>query len=298
MIGTPVVLSSAYEFKAAAGSIGRVVNPEALRAPSRSAMLVEDIQLHVTGSFALVDVWHEWEIKLGRAPLTSFFVPPELCVRREEIRRPYADASADAFLWSFARPLYLPAGSTLQIKVKAALVSSKAVVTLRGRVLPENYPQPKFVDVPFATMFRPQAWTPDLTETDVLKYIYKSGAQDVSNPFDTPLNVQRFVMHAVGGTTDQVLDETPDQDLFGTFRYFPRIQVYSQNGDPVSRDPIKLAQFCAFGRSTLESRFVLPPREVIYLTLDQTHIAEHDSLGHQVGIGMVGWRQVPISEVL
>lgn len=303
MIGNPVVLSSAYGFSSnAVGAIGSPSEPSMLRTPGGEAMLVEDIQLWIKGQATPAGTWHEWEIKLGRARLTDGFVPPALCVRSEEAvaisyGNYYTPNDTQAFLWSLPRPLYVPEGATLQVKVKAGTASSKAAVAFRGRVLPRGYGQPHMIDVPYVGIFRPGNLQFSLGETDPLLYTFKSGAQDISNPFHYTLNVKRFVA-GMSGTANAIdVDLSAVYGVLGSSRNFSKIQIYDSKGAPVSRDMIGLSQLCSFERSSLDVDFVMAPSDVLYMTSDQTHPAGSDTTPRQVGIGMVGWRQAPISEV-
>ena len=301
-IGVPFVLSSPLKFSAGVGAVGAPSDQSSLRTPSGQAILVEDIQVWIHGqSTAAVTQWHEWEIRLGRALLTDGFVPMRLCVRAEDsfcryISPPQSDVNVA--LWQFPRPLYVPVGQTLQVKVRSGIASGSGTVAFRGRMLRDGESaEPSRIPVPYACVFRPPPVGTG-AETDVNQYIYRSAASDLGNPFDAPLNVVRFVAAASNGAggPGPEGDETMGHRQGAGMRYFPRIQLYHSNGAPILRDPTHLVEVCSTIRSEWAARFVLQPKDVIFATFDQTHSVAVDA-AFQVGIGMIGWREVPISDV-
>jgi hypothetical protein len=203
------------------------------------------------------------------------------------------------FLWSFARPLYVPLGIVLQVKVRAGSASCSANVAIRGRILPKGYPEPATAQVPYAVSFRPGIIHPDADESDVKQFIYKSNASDLANPFAVPLNLQRFVMGSSGavGSSDRDYIAQDDPGLYAPTRFFPNVQLYDQHGAPILREMVKLAQVCSAIRGEWAVKHTMQPREVIYATVDQTHALTVGANPAQVGIGMIGWREVPLSEV-
>ena len=303
MIGTPVVLSSAYTFAAtAAGATGTPAEPAMLRTPSGQAMLVDDIQLWVKGQMLTAPAWHEWAINLGRAQLTDGYMPAKLCCRYEDVYKTRASnlLSRQAYLWSFARPIYMPRGQVLQIKVRSGVAAGAATVSIRGRVLRDgDMPVPRRVAVPYASSFRPGVMT-DAAAADPNTYGYKSAVSDLGNPFTSPLNVQRFVMGSTGNETavaevDDFWGNAGNVSALMT----AQLQIYHSNGGPIVRDLVKLGEFASFLRNEWPVNFQLQPREVVYATVDQTHTAgTSGTQAGQVGIGMIGWRDVPISEVM
>ena len=306
MIGTPVVLSSPYAFSAGLGAVGTPADPAALRAPANEAMLVDDIQLHILGQSTVAGTWHEWDVKLGRAQLTDGFVPPALCCRIEEKVAPQTANFADrqAFLWSFPQPLYLPAGAVLQVKVKAGVANCRANVSFRGRVLPKGLPTPRVIPVPFVGTFRPPVINDAVAETAVQTFIYKSGTHDLSNPHHAPFHVRRFVMAAVGNMGNVAAATTLPYDMWtwcqirGSQQDFPRVQLYDQAGNPIVREALHLSQICSFNRGEWQAQFDMKGQSALYAVFDQTHsIGSVPVAQGQVGIGVVGWREVPISEV-
>ena len=307
MIGIPVVLSSRITFAPQIGAIGTPDEPGNLYAPTDCGMLLEAIQIWIKGTALTAPNWHEWELTLGRSKLTNLSQPIALAVRSEEAIQVGANqgstpADSQAYLWTLPRPLYVPCNSTLQVKVKSGVADGSAVVTFIARVLPKGYPVPRTADVPYATSFRPGMISVGATETDTDKYIYSSGPNDLNNPFNFPLNVQRFTMGVTGTfgispvySVDQYLKFQQDVSM----RIFPKITLADQRGSPIVREPIGLAQFVSIIRTNTDARFVLDPKEAVYCIADQTHKIGATSGGQivQVGLGLVGWRQVPVSEV-
>jgi hypothetical protein len=304
VIGLPVVLSSGYTFPSTTiNSIATPSDPAALRSPKNN-LLIDSIQLWIGGleeqgrdpGQPTAGDWHEWDIKLGRAQLTAGYVPPAICCRNEESYPNPTSAYATPFLWTFPRPLFVPMGSVLQVKVKSGVkVQCYANVAFHGRVLPEGNPIPGSIPVPYACMFRPPIVTLANAETDPRTYIYKSGKSDLDNPFPVPLQVVRFTI----GTSP--IEYAGYWGAKSAIEYFPKIRIADSRGRPVIREALRVGQMLSLIRGDLPVDFMLQPSEALYATIDQTHIANQTGMAAdavtQMALGMVGWRNVPISEV-
>ena len=285
MIGLPVVLSS---------SLGLTPSdPSALICPANRAMLVEEICLAATSSQNVA--LHEWELALGRAIITQGSVPVALCARAEDCDR--GGTLGEFYSWRLPRPMYVPAGKTLTVRFRPGQAAARAQLALRARVLPIDYAAPAKIDVPYATAFKSGVGTLDADES-AESFVYRSGPGDLSNLGPVPLHVQRLAGWAsgAGGSGDTV--ERDDQS--GGTRRLARVQISDASGFPVVRDATRLLDLCGAAHTSWEVDFDLPPRSSLYATLDMTHPAYEGSDGAQVQamLGLVGWREVDIGEVL
>ena len=265
-------------------------------------MLVESIGFSVRD-----DGWFstqgqgEWDLKLGQAQLTKGFVPITSCVRDEER---YENVSTNAsYIWNLPRPCYVPRGRSIHPQIKSLSGSgpaaSAATFFVRGRKLPEDYPVPATTMVPYATAYRSPVIDLTTALTDPRLGIFKSGASDLVNPFQVPLNVQRFIAEALG---DSISSPQTQLIEFITGSHFALVQLFDHTGAPISREPVRLSELCQATYRDWSIPFILPPLARIYASIDLTHPTYPGGIGfqtsYQMSLGLVGWREVPLSEVM
>ena len=307
MIGFPLVLqSNITTFNSTVGAVRAVDDPVALQCPGKGAMLVEAI------SFA----WdhfapHEVSIQVGRGKITNGYVPVNSILPALESRLWGNNVNGDAgrnvaTTWRFDHPLYVPAGTRLSFMWRAATATlSKVQIALKCRHLPDSYPEPKAVIVPWATVFRPGPTTAAAdTSTAAL---FKSIIGDVTNHFRTPLRVRHFFGDGTSG--EEVAGQYPNDagvafdglspSESATQRFLAQVQIRDWLGNNLVRDAMPLISLCQPHRREWRTDFALPATRSLFVTMDERHAA-FSGTGTNIirpSIGLVGWRQEVIGEV-
>lgn len=307
MIGFPLVLqSNITTFNSTAGSVRGLDNPIALQAPGKKgALLVEAI------SFAFDHFApHEVMIQVGRAKITNGYVPITSILTPQESRlwgNNRAACRNAAATWRFDHPLYIPTGTRLSLMWRSATATlSKVQVALKCRHLPENYPEPKAVIVPWATVFRPGPV--EAGRVGGASALFKSIIGDVTNHFRTALHVRHFVGDGTVGSDDAgeyINDADIAQDAMGpsqsaTQRFLAQVQIRDWLGNNLVRDPMPLISLCQPTRREWRTDFVLPPTRSLFVTMDERHeatIGGDAAVILRPSIGLIGWRQEVIGEV-
>jgi hypothetical protein len=306
MIGFPLVLqSNITTFNSTAGAVRGVDNPIAFQAPGKGALLVEAI------SFAFDHFApHEVQIQIGRAKITNGYVPITSILTPLESRlwgNNRAACRNAASTWRFDHPLYVPTGTRLSFMWRAATTTlSKVQIALKCRHLPENYPEPKAVVVPWATMFRPGPTLASIDNTTAA--LFKSIIGDVTNHFRTALRVRHLIGDGTCGSDaagEFVNDADIAQDAMGpsqqaTQRFLAQVQIRDWLGNNIVRDPTPLVHLCQPARREWRLDFALPPTRTLFVTMDERHTSAVGAGGANIirpSIGLVGWRQEVIGEV-
>jgi hypothetical protein len=291
MLGTPIVLSSPIVVGAATRSMGTPSDPSALICPNQAAMLVNEIAL-VISSDSAPNLPHTWDISMGSIKLTENAIPPDLCCRLEDTGSGFP-SGGQYYTWRFPRPFYVPKGRVITCRLMAGDNGTLATIAYRGRLLPDDYPVPATTMAPYATAFMPPAASMRVAQQGN-QYVYRSGGGSLSNPFHEDLRVQRFIGVAWPQTGGIVMSGLAQN---GAARFFPLVQLSDADGNPLVRDQTSLLDLCTAARGTWDTEFVLPAAHSVYATVDQQHAANLNGTNIQMGLSMVGWHSVPLSEV-
>ena len=313
MIGTPLVMATVFSANAQAGAPMSQANPNALVCPYRNAILVDEIR------FACDRIApHLMELSIGKTSIThgpqpwnSFFPTPEsrlLMQATRTIGQSYAIYEIAASNWRLPRPMYVPLGQQLLVKIiehndpPPAMYPalSRALVGLKCRVMPGDYRPPANVCVPWVGVFWPKGSLASVADTTS---IFKSGVGELTNPFDATLHIQKLVCSGVNsGSTSRSPDIEKDESsymMMATQRNWAQVQIYDWIGNPIVRDPTPLFHLCQPMRNEVDVDFDLPPGKTLFATMDETHVACGGTAGQyrRPSLAMVGWREVPLGEV-
>ena len=188
---------------------------------SKSAMLIDGIRIRVDelAAFvarvgAVIDLRGAFSVgvSVGRIDLTRQVIPMALYGRVKDsaadfgsLLNPTGQYYPAAFpgqslhtIWRFKKPFYIAPQKHIAIKLywnasltpQPGVVSPNTVnvtVSLFGRALPENYPVPATVYVPYMTSFVPGPVLNTATPT-----VLKSVPNDLGNPYKEELRLTRF----------------------------------------------------------------------------------------------------------
>lgn len=317
-VGFPLVLQSNITGFTAAGTVRTLNDPLVFQAPGKGALLVEAL------SFAFDQFApHEVMIMCGRAKLTNGYVPITSILTPQEARKWTSNGWAAAppppdnaaATWRFDVPMYVPVGTRLSFMWRAAPLNpavganpvrlvTKVEVAAKCRQLPVNYPEPKVVAVPWATVFNP----PGTTEVadDTVAALFRSVIGDVSNNFRSALRVRHFIGASVTPEAGMMDNDGPrggagpQQDM--TQRRIAQIQIRDWLGNNIVRDPTLLAHLCQAIRREWKVDFALPPTRSLFVTMDERHAAVGGALATAINVirsslALIGWRQETIEEV-
>lgn len=269
-------------------------NPAQLINPNRTAMLIDEFKFSVgieTGT--LGGDAHEFPtvqamLTFGATPLTNKFIPlPAFCPLYWGYPKAALEATGDATLtWHLARPLYVPP----DVQVGVSFLRKNPFIpgwegefnpeqkwgfSINGRSMPAGMAVPEKIFVPWACATTIYSTT--------LPYI--SNDADLSNPFDTPLNVDYFT----GYNTTEDTNSTGPNPLGLT------AQLTLSSGKVVARDPIPFNLLFPPDRPILRSRALLQPKEFISVLVDIPEPDVGDNYPENAiftTIGMTGWREL------
>jgi hypothetical protein len=216
----PLFLSSNVNIAAGATAVASTFD---LTSPFREPIWIDAITWSVTGSNGVILTAANWgatlrtRLSLGRTELTrnrnNGFVPiwnlssqvnQGLNVRAasnqvdENTFQGVTNFSMSFHKWKLPRPLYVPPGMSLQSEFFRSLdgIPGSLFVSVgyAGRYVDPGMTTLKKASMPFATFFEIQPGGSS----------FLSDAQDMVNPFEVPLCVQRFIGRAIQSTGNPV----------------------------------------------------------------------------------------------
>jgi len=291
-----------------------VVNPRNLLNPNRGPMLIDQFRFAFsdladvegeTPSFTFLSVL-ACEIRLGAVPLMpkpvtlGSFVPRYVGSLYAGIYsgNPYSNVAASPlssdtiFVWHLDKPLFVPQDVQLTVRlVRQRLFANGSMpeptrtfpevrVSVVGRSLPENEPNP------------PRIWVPWVTETkaSVDEPSFTSGDADIVNSNAEPLHVKAFASinyrHAISG----------EIGVYGPTFGDLRVQMTASNGTAFVRDPVPYKLLFPVDRGLLPVDAILQPGQFMRCGIE---IAEtpalwdsYDKVVQFTSVGMVGYRSI------
>lgn len=286
VLDTPILLR-ATSLSVAVGSITGF-DPSLLQNPYRRPMLLREVRFTVRdlSDDNVSQAGNAYaELRMGRIPLTHGFVPIRLLCRAYDMRIE-ADTGGDVtHIWRFPKPLYVPATEYVDTRIQSQSFASGSMdfhVTYVGTMLGDGHARPATIDVPWATAFvgARQAGGSDFFE--------QSGEQDLSNPFETPLYVQRFLGSVPLTHATTAVDITLGEPTVGIRRVF--VQVVDHDGQIVCRDRTRFWSLFSPTDRAWNAKCVLPPRGHFVFMFDEVYTSETATL--QLGVSMLGHRKV------
>jgi hypothetical protein len=112
------------------------------------------------------------------------------------------------YRWILPKPLFVPKGWAFQAQFLRTAYGDNADlnvdVAFIGRCLPGDTPNPKTVDMPYATAFVRRAGAPTA---------FQSQEGDLKNDYNIPLYTQRFIVRAKETTGNNIGNEVVDGDI-------------------------------------------------------------------------------------
>ncbi len=296
-MGRPDFLSPLHLFAplddfAAAGS-EQSPNPQLLLNPNKSAMLID--QFRFSGA-SCGDNLSDWvfaylgvDLRLGSIPLTNAIVPIASIVPR--YMQENAGAPQDAVMtWHLPRPLYVPPGVQLYARfVRQAIFPTAGNnrqgtignigFSAVGRSMPQDYPVPKKIWVPWATATE--------CKKDLTRFVSKD--QELANPNVELLHVTGFNGFNVSYVDEEArLDGTPTQSPLS-------VQMTLSSGKMLMRDPMNFFSLFPTDRGGLDVNAVLQSKEFVRAELELTPPAGAEPRDQTIAyttIGMIGYREV------
>ena len=296
---SPLLLQTVINGRAALGWFsgegdGGSSLPLAIYNPNKTAMLIDQLRFSFhEESILAIDFARgaalQVEVLLGAIPLTKQFVTlgalapryygplPEFTGNFANDHGPNGD---NALTWHLPKPLYVPplVQVSINVKVRALFAGDPAIypplaVTVVGRSLPDNFPVPGEIDIPWVTE----------TRCNTLATSFVSSDGDLVNSNDVPLNITQFVGCNYNAEAN---DASP-----GDFR----VQMGLSNGTMLLRDAIPF--FLAFpsDRAVLPVSARLQPGAFVRLELESATPAGAPSGANACGVtavAMHGYRTI------
>lgn len=256
--------------------------------PNKTAMLVDQFRLTTNGSNPFIPTMSTIDIMFGGIPLTNGLVPIAAMFPRflganngVTFTGAYSASSyypgtpgptqgtADyAFTCHLERPLYVPYGTTFQIRIAAGSdIGAGWYFSIHGRSLPGNFKKPRSISVPWLSGFCVDP------NTD-LAYTCSDAA--LVNPFPTPL----FIRHLQG--------ETESDTRFQTL-----IQITTSSNRALVRDPMPFDFIFPDDRRILPLSAKLDQHEFLRVGLSLDRTPPPGGYLGRTAVGMVGFRELP-----
>jgi hypothetical protein len=267
--------------------------PYAFLNPNKTAMLVDEFRF--SGHFGIIGGigLSQIDIMMGGVPLTNGLVPisslfhlwdTDLAANNTSVNAlnvfpagvPGVMEQTDlATTWHLERPLYVPYGTTFQIRLNMDQTwetFDQWAFSMHGRSCPNDAPRPDSIWVPWATGFSiPQ-------DSALLSFVCEDNA--MVNSHESPLyleHLQGFDSFVPGGS------EPTAPIYFDGFT----IQVTSSSNLAIIRDPTPFQLVFPSDRLIFPVKAVLDPHEFLRVQLDAPVSLKN------TGVGMVGFRQIP-----
>lgn len=271
------------------GSVGSSI-PLEIYNPNKTAMLIDQLRFSTREATATeigsAKIIMAIEVLLGSIPLTNKHITLGALAPRyfgetapaDNTRGPGGDAG---LTWHFPKPLYVPPGVQLTVNVKRQKLypgdvsvtnAVPLVVSAVGRSLPDDFPIPGKINIPWVTETQ--------CNTSAVRFV--SGDSDLVNSNDVPLHVTQFV--GINFNAERGY-ETP-ADL--------TVQMSLSNGTLLVRDALPF--FLAFppDRGILPVSAQLQPGSFVRCELETTvpsGAEDFDGIGF-TAVAMHGYRSI------
>lgn len=274
-----------------------------LTSPFREAMWIDHIVWQATGSTQFFWNWGgavRTRLMLGRTELTrnrnNGFVPiwnmgfqvNDFFTETTRDNITTADNITGAFYrWKLPRPLYVPPGMGLVSEfqyVTTGIVNPVFAVPVTvnvayaGRYVDPNEPTRHEIDVPFVSFF----------EAPSTASAWLSDAMDLVNPFEVPLQAQRFMGRAqeiqTSGPIPVALTESNTGMLGST------VKIQDSHGHNIVRDFVPGSSQLVFDylRRGWTFNQVVPPKQWYAVQLQATPGPTFGAFQH---VSLIGWRK-------
>lgn len=170
-----------------------------MQSPFRGGMFIDEVRFAVLATFQFPLAIYA-KLELGRDPLTNGFISPVAFCKQLNVG---LGPTKHVYTWRFPRPLYVPNTELLVPTILNSPLSGSTTLTvdisyvcralLRGD-------SPKVIHMPWAAAFHGVIYNTSTSSS----FTEESMESDLVNPFNVPLNLQRFVSaRPVAQTFDQ-----------------------------------------------------------------------------------------------
>lgn len=265
--------------------------------PYKMPMLVDEIRVATApGHFDRVRL----QLKYGRQELTAGFVQLPLIGRTLNWSALH-QGRLDTYVWRFAKPIFLPAGASLQPTVRYQADSGAGGgpvtvhITMAGRALPASTPTPALIDLPYIAKYETPYIGPNAVGA------YQSTENDLKNPFSEPLNVERllFAIPILDGTADGLVEATNGDYLRLLYAHeYYKVRFYDSRGAVLLRDLTAIGD--VMSSQDRSWRVNVPLASGAYFTteVEVTTPALHlESTNSRLLLAMHGHRRIAFSEL-
>lgn len=187
------------------GSQGASVNVKALVNPGPGPIEVFAIKFRLASNIPTTGAAIAAKLDLGNFPLTNGFIPIYAFGRADDLTVEQLRGGATQATTAFAngitrfyaeyfvklsRPIFLPAGAAIRPQLAHKGQTNAAIdvhVALIGRALPANTVVPRTLWLPYWAAYTSKSFTLGTVDSD------QSTENDLNNPFDVPMEMERFV---------------------------------------------------------------------------------------------------------
>ncbi len=241
--GEPLLLSASGTI---APNTGGTIPTLALANPDHKPMLLDELRFQVTLGGRACGGVVKCSLKLGEIPLTGGFIPlwgfgkAEDLLQERFVAAGTVNAGVAEYVWRLSRPLFIPGNLALVPQFFASPYLGRPVsvkVSFVGRQLPAMT-TPRILEIPYIASYESKQFVlgDGSVQTD-------SSAEDqLLNPFNVPLQIERFVgryMHfnpeiVIQGATG-VVEEIFDLVGVDTMDALLAIRMTNSLGDPIVR---------------------------------------------------------------
>lgn len=254
--------------------------------PFRSPILIDELRFYGFFGRSELQFGAQVDIRLGREPLTNGWTDVLLL---GELANNYNNSNNQQMLgwrpWTFLKPLYLPPGEELTIKVLGGYDSSDSganaqvwSVKAAGRRLFEDDPIPDVLHIPWVSSFISKA------NNGLGTHFTNTTPADLVNPFNETLHVQRFVgLH-------NMTYLLPARAMRST-----TIQAADSFGNILIRDPTSFTSIFTPLHLSWTVHATLQPKGFYLFSVLEDYAAYSGAFTSvQWGLSLVGYRQVAL----
>lgn len=306
---SPIILQAQITLPVGGGESGLAAGDHTrLENPFQAPMWLDEIRFRLPQSEqrggSKGQDWSSLRVKLvlGNVSLTSGFVPISLMgkVLNDSVVVG-ENGSPDVFTWKLPKPLFIPAREYLRpvmyLEPHTGAVVKTVTVLYCCRPLPRGYPTPPVLQMPWVTFFKPPSLHLDAPAVDTTD---QSTLNDLYNPWDQELHVQRFVgrlmCQGTGGEAELHMSIASANVDLATGLIVSGTLVSAQDSfnNILIRDLTPFAHVFDFIDRAWTVNCTMPPKGFYLFTIDRLWSAYQTGLPivATVGISMVGWREV------
>jgi hypothetical protein len=247
-------------------------------------MYIDEIRIAVLASFQFpYDIYAKFE--LGRDPLTNGFVSPVAFCKQLNVG---SGSTKHVYTWRLPRPMFVPGTELLTPTFLNSPMDTTAPATLTVdvsyvcRALLRGNDEPKVIHMPWAAAFHGVRYNINTA----VNFSEESSETDLVNPFNMPLNLQRFV------------SARPVTQAFNTRDLYTRdvlVRMSDSIGRHTVKDPTPIGHLCNMadgGYWNVNS--TMPPKSFFLSKWDVTTGQTGVSAVDRNILGIVGHREVRI----